>query len=374
MATTLYINSSEAGDGGTGLHIFDLDTETGALTLRESVSEIAQAAYFNLHPTRKYLYSGSYVNGAAVHSFAIGDDGGLTWLNSQSVRDNAPCYVSVDKTGRYLLAASYASDAGQGSAAVFPIGEDGKLAPMSDYRQYPGSSTHPQRQGESHPHMITQEPIGSKVVIPDLGTDKIMLHTLNLDMGRFEDTDHLDLAPGAGPRHAAFKSSYLYVIDELDDTVTAYAFAKETGKYTLLQTIPTLPDNAADTMPLYPVDEFGGVLAPGSEPDHMAPVNYPADLHVHPNGRFLYGSNRGHNSIVIYAIGEDGHLTVVDHQGTLGNWPRAFQFDPSGQLLICANQWSNDVVTFWVDADSGKLTPTGHKVSVYQPNCIQCLG
>lgn len=373
--TTVYINSSEQGEAGAGLHIYNLNMETGELHLRESVKSIPQGDYFNLHPTQKYLYAASKLNSPSVHSFAIGDDGSLTWLNSQAVRDHSPCYVSVDQSGRFLLVASYASEGdGQGSSAVFPINEDGTLDPMSDYRQYAGSSTHPQRQQESHPHMITQEPMGNQVIVPDLGTDKIMLHTLNTERGRFEETSHLDLAAGAGPRHAAFKSPYLYVIDELDDTITAFAFAAEKRQYARMQTVPTLPDNAADTMPLYPVDEHGGVLAPGSEPDHMAAVNYPADLHVHPNGRFLYGSNRGHNSIVIYGIGEDGQLTLIDHASTLGNWPRNFEIEPSGRLLICANQWSNDVVTFWVDVDTGKLTPTGHKVGVYQPNCIKCLG
>ncbi|MGB1286678.1 MAG: lactonase family protein [Aggregatilineales bacterium] len=345
--------SGEADADSAGIHIFELDITTGAFTPINTVITLANCGYLNFHPSGRFLLAaGAEGDNATIHSFVVDPTtGSLTALNYQPADIESACYVAPDIAGQYVLAVTYGNPDGMpGSAYVYPMLPDGKIGERSDYQQYEGKSVNPERQERSHPHMIVQHPASQLMVVPDLGTDRLMLHHLDMETGKFNDRGFISLPAGAGPRHIAFKEQYLYVINELNSSINVFTYDADSEKYDNLQMISTLPGDSS----------FTG-------------ENYPADIHLHPSGKFLYGTNRGHNSIVVYCVAGDGRLTLTGHTPTQGDWPRAFYIDPTGKLLICANKKTNDVFTFWIDNETGELTPTGHSVAVSLPNCVRCL-
>lgn len=371
---TVYINSGQDDADGAGIHIFDLDLNSGALTPKSKVTAIPDCSYFEFDPSKRYLIASAQGKDPAVHSFTVdAETGDLNWISSQPAEMDTPCYVSTDSSGQFVLATTYSSPQDQGSVYVYPLSDDGHLGPRSDFRQYAGSSVNLGRQRSSHPHMIVQEPMGQLIAIPDLGTDRIMLHRLDTDTGRLEDHTYVNIEAGAGPRHVAFKPPFMYVITELGNTVTAFVYDEAAKTYTSLQTVSTMPDDMAASTIAHFIDPDTGTIRPPTSEEERRRLNQSADIHVHPSGNFLYGSNRGHNSLVAYRIGADGTLTLIGHTSTLGDWPRAFHIEESGRLLICANRRSNDVFTFWIDSDSGALSPTGHSVSLSHPICVRSL-
>jgi 6-phosphogluconolactonase len=253
----------------------------------------------------------------------------------------------VDQTGRWLLVANYAS----GSAAVFPIGEDGRLGQATDVVQHHGSSIVPDRQGGPHAHSVTLSPDNRFALVADLGMDKVMIYRFDGNAGRLIPNDPPSAAfkPGTGPRHLAFHPTLplLYVTGELGNTMTAFAWDAATGAMREVQSLSTLPPG------------FTG-------------ENFCADVHVHPLGRFLYGSNRGHDSIVVFGVdASTGLLSPIAYEPTLGKWPRNFAIDPTGAWLLAAHQESDSIVVFRIDVATGRLLPAGVQVAVSMPVCLK---
>ncbi len=359
--TLLYVTSSSgkfpddlAENHTAGIYIFELDPVSGAMAEVGRTDAVASSQYLSLSADGRHLYATHFVpgrpegRGGEVHAFAVDHkSGALRHLNHLPTRGDSPCYVAVDERGRYVLSANYVGTDGQGSACLFGVGDDGGLTEMLDYVQHEGSSVNRRRQSCSHPHMICTVPGSELVLVPDLGIDKVMIYRLQNRTLTPAVSASLPAQPGAGPRHLAFhpQQPYMYLINELNGTITSYRYTDEL--FQELEIVPTLPA------------DFSG-------------ENTCADIHVHPSGRFLYGSNRGHNSIVVYAIdGETGALTFVGHHGTLGDWPRGFAIDPTGRFLIVANQRSHDLFTFYIDQQTGVLEPTGQKVEIPAPICIK---
>ena len=339
-----------------GIYCFRLDPETGALSLVGTTGGVQNPSFVTLHPSGQFLYSVSEVGqangrpGGAVAALAVDrGSGALTLLNQQSSGGTGPCHVNVDRTGKYVLVANYAS----GSTAMLPIQADGSLGEASDFHQHAGSSADPRRQAGPHAHSANLAPDNRFAFICDLGLDQVLSYRLDLAAGAFPPNDppYATLHPGAGPRHMVFHPSgrYAYVINELDSTLTAFGYDAARGALTEIQTITTVPEG------------FDG-------------TNYPADVHVSQDGRFLYGSNRGHDSIVTFAVeASNGKLSQVGHTSTQGEYPRNFNIDPSGRWMYAANQNTDNIVAYRIDPASGMPEPTGDQLEVPIPVCIRFL-
>ncbi len=337
-----------------GIYLLKLDPTSGELSHVSKTIGVDNPSYLTLHPSGNYLYAVNEVgdfggkSSGAVSAFAIdAATGGLTFLNQEPTDGAAPCHLSVDSTGRYVLTANYSG----GSVSVHPIGSDGRLGKMSDFVQHVGSSVNSQRQQEPHAHSFTISANNRFAYAADLGLDQVLIYELNADHGKITPAAQpaVRVHAGAGPRHFDFhpNGNYAYVINELDSTMTTFAYDAATGGLTDLQSVSTLP-----------------LMFDGR--------SHCADVHVHPSGKFVYGSNRGHDSIAIFAIDQStGLLTVVGHESTQGKVPRGFAIDPTGTFLLAANQNSDNVVVFRIDQESGSLTPTAHTLDVPTPVCVK---
>jgi 6-phosphogluconolactonase len=341
------------GNASKGIYVSRFDPGTGRLSAPELAAEIVSPAFLALHPNRRFLYAvneiGSFQGqpGGAVSALAIDPaTGRLTLLNQESARGGGPCHLTVDPSGKALLVANY----GGGSITVLPLRPGGELDPARTFVQHTGSSVNPRRQTAPHAHGIYVDAANRFVFVPDLGLDKVLVYRWHPATFALEahDPPAAGLAPGAGPRHLAFHPDgrFVYVINELLNTVTAFSYDPPSGSLHEIQTVGTLPD------------DFAG-------------RNSTAEIAVHPSGRFLYGSNRGHDSLALYAIDPaNGQLTLLGHEPTQGRTPRNFALDPTGQWLLAANQESASVVVFRVDAQSGRLHPTGQVLEVPSPVCV----
>jgi 6-phosphogluconolactonase len=337
-----------------GIYLYKLSLSSGELTRVGVVKGVRNPSYVALDRRRKYLYAVNEVDdfggkkSGAVSAFSIDQKtGGLKFLNQQASLGAAPCYLFVDDASRFVFTANYSS----GNVTVFPVGHDGALGEPVETKQYSGSGPNPERQEGPHAHCILLDQPNRHAYSCDLGTDKIMIFDFDAKIGKLTPAHQpwLQVKPGAGPRHLTFHPNgrYAYVIDELDSTVSALAHDAKKGTLKEMQTVPALP-----------------VSFTGS--------NTTADIHVSPDGRFLYGSNRGHDSIVSFQIDPStGKLNFIEHTSTQGKTPRNFAIDPSGRLLLVANQNSDSIVTFHIDPSSGKLTPTGHVADVPTPVCLK---
>lgn len=335
-------------------HIFGYTyhPETGELEPLGTYPSGPSPSFLALHPNGRVLYTVNEVaefggeRSGAVAAFAIDrTSGALTLQNRQSSKGEGPCHLTVESSGRYLFVANY----GSGSVAMLPIRDDGSLHPASDFHQHEGSSVNPSRQEGPHAHSVTVDPTNTYVIAADLGLDKLLLYRIDAERGKLlpnPSQPFVAIRAGAGPRHFTFHphGKFGYVINELDNTVTAFAYRD--GVLRELQHISTLPEGFSGT-------------------------SYCADIHLHPNGRFLYGSNRGHDSIVVFAVGNDGMLTPLQHEPTQGNFPRNFALDPTGNYLLVANQNGNNIVVFRVVPETGRLSPTGNVYEAPRPVCIQ---
>lgn len=339
-----------------GIFRADLDLASGKLSAAEPAGEAVNPSFLAIHPNRKFLYAVSEVpavggqRGGGVSAFAIDPQtGNLTLLNQESSVGAGPCHLVVDAAGKNVLVANY----GGGSTVCLPIQDDGRLKPASSFEQHKGSSVNKQRQEGPHAHAVNLDPENRYAFVADLGLDKILVFRFTSADGRL--TPHnppaASVAPGAGPRHFAFHPTgkYAYVINELANTVTVFRFFPDQGVLREEQTITTLPEGFTGT-------------------------NYTAEVQVHPSGKFLYGSNRGHNSLAIFTIDPDtGKLSPVGHEPTQGKTPRNFGIDPTGTYLVAANQDSDSVVVFRIDPQTGRLTATGSTITVPKPVCIKFL-
>lgn len=343
----VYIGTYTAG-GSRGIYRTTLDLDSGALAEPVLAAEARNPSFVELHPSGKYLYAVSEGGGAgAVAAFAIDAAGDLKRLNQQPSGGAGPCHVNVDHAGRNVLVANY----GSGSVSVIPIRPDGSLGSPTGFVQHTGSGPNPGRQKGPHAHCVNVSPDDRFAFVADLGIDRIMVYTLDVEAGTIvaNDPPFASLAPGAGPRHCVFApdGKHAYVINELNNTITAFAYDSATGALAEVQTVPTLPAGFAGSSTC-------------------------AEVRVHPSGRFLYGSNRGHDSIVVYRVDPaHGTLTFVEHETAGIKTPRNFNIDPTGAFCLVANQDADSVVVFRVDPQTGVLEPTSHKIAVARPVCIR---
>jgi 6-phosphogluconolactonase len=338
-----------------GIYIYHLDLRSGALTYAATVAGpgTLNPSFVTLSPDKRCLFAVNEITGGkgphgTVSAFAVDPASGhLTYLNQQSTCGLAPCYASVDPAGRYCLAANYET----GSLCVLPIRQDGSLGEATGVVQFSGFGPNRERQEDPHAHMVLPSPDGRFILAVDLGADRLMAFRLDPERGTLSPAEPpwTALPPGSGPRHLAFhpQQPFAYVINELQSTVTVARYDEQRGAFEALQTLSTLPDG------------FTG-------------QNLGAEIVAAPSGRFVYASNRGHDSLAIYAVDQaSGRLSLVGHESTQGVGPRAFTIDPSGALLLAANQDTDTVVMFWIDPDAGTLRPTGHVAAVPTPVCLQ---
>ena len=341
------------GKGSKGIYACRFRPATGKLTPPELAAETVSPSFLAVDPAQRFLFAaneiGDYQNAksGSVSSFSIDRrTGKLSALNTVASRGADPCHLTVDKAGKHVLVANYTG----GSVAVLPVRTDGMLGESSDFVQHLGSSVDPERQKEPHAHDVVLTPDNRFAVVADLGLDKLLVYRYDFEKGKLSANDPPSGAvkPGSGPRHFALHPNgrWAYVIGEMANTVTAFDWDGDKGSFHELQSVSTLPK------------DFKG-------------ENTTAELVVHPKGRYLYGSNRGHDSIAVYAIDPaKGMLTQIEDVSTLGKEPRNFALDPTGAYLFAANQNSNTVVGFRVNPSNGRLTPTGEKVEVVSPVCV----
>jgi 6-phosphogluconolactonase len=341
-----------------GIYAYRLDPQSGKCTPLGLAAKVKNPSFLAVHPGKKFLYAVSEISDldgkptGGVSAFAINAASGkLKKLNQQSSHGAGPCHVIVDRSGQTVMVANY----GSGSIASFPIAADGSIGPAASAIQHKGKSVNPQRQEGPHAHSINVDPGNRFAVVADLGLDKVFVYRLDPSTSKLvpNDPPYVKVAPGAGPRHFAFHPSgkYAYVINEIACTVTAFAYDPARGELTELQTISTLPN--------------GESVQPGYST---------AEVQVHPSGRFVYGSNRGHDSITVFAVDEStGKLRFVQNEPTQGKTPRGFGIDPTGKFLLAGNQDSDTITIFRIDAKTGRLTPTGDKLDVGSPVCVKFM-
>ena len=351
----VYVGTYTRGDS-RGIYRCRLDLGTGRLQSLELAAEAVNPSFLALPPSGRFLYAVGEIGDfagkktGAVSAFRVEPKSGrLTALNQQPSRGTGPCHLMVDRTGRHVLVANY----GSGSVACLPIRDDGRLGEATSFVQHEGSSVNPRRQQGPHAHAVELDAANRFAFVADLGLDKILIYRLDADRGQLTPNDPpwAETSPGAGPRHFAFHPNgrYAYVINELGNSVSAFAYDAVRGALREVQTLSTLPER------------FKG-------------RNSCADLHISADGKFLYGSNRGHDSIAIFSIdASTGTLTAIGHESTRGKTPRNFGLDPSGSFLLAANQDTNNVVAFLVDRETGLLSPTGHQTEVPAPVCVKWL-
>jgi len=338
-------------NSGKGIYHSILDTKTSKLSNPALASEAKNPSFLEIHPNGRFLYAVSEVGGSGgVSAYAIDrNTGDLKLLNQQPSGGAGPCHVSIDGMGKNLLVANY----GSGSASVVPIKSNGMLGKPAGFVQHTGSGVNPRRQQGPHAHSINVSPDNRFAFVADLGIDKVMIYRLDIKKGTIvkNNPPYAKVKPGAGPRHFSFhpNGKFAYVINELDCTVTAFAYEPATGALSDIQTITTLPE------------DFDG-------------TNTCAEVRVHPNGKFLYGSNRGHDSIAVYRIdSNNGKLSFVEHETADIKTPRNFNIDPTGKFCLVANQGGNSVVVFRINQRTGELKQTGNKISIGMPVCIRFL-
>ncbi len=350
----VFIGTHSAGPNH-GLSVVHFDSTTGALTQPELVIESPAPAFFVIHPDGRHLYacnSTDYANkwpGETVSAFAIDPAKGRLSLINQVPCGADPSYIILDATSRYALVANYQG----GNVDVFALKPDGSLGERTAFVQHTGSSVDPKRQTHPYAHSIRLDPTNRFALVADLGLDKLFVYRFDAKDGSLQPNDppFVKVAPGSGPRHLAFHPNgrFVYLVNEMASTVIAFAWDSARGALTELQTISTLPA------------DFKGTSAC-------------AEIEVHPNGRFLYATNRGHDSMAVFAIdAATGKLSVLEHVPSQGHMPRNFAFDPSHRWLIVTNHGSDNAAVFRVDENTGHLSSVGQPVHVLYPFGVRFL-
>jgi len=339
---------------GKGIYVYRYDANTHQVTPLGLAAETTNPSWIVLHPNGRFLYAANEVgnykgaNSGGVSAFSIDrTTGKLNFLNEVRSKGADPCYITIDKTGKWALVANYTG----GSVAVFPVLEDGKLGEASDFVQHTGHGANPKRQEGPHAHSIDLSPDNRFAFVNDLGMNGLLVYKFDSGTGKLTglNTVVTNFAAGAGPRHFALHPSgkFAYVIAEMQSTVTTFAANLQDGTFQPLQFTSTVPR------------DFTG-------------ENSAAEVEVAPSGKFLFASNRGHDSIIAFAIDPaKGTLTPVGYTSTLGKTPRSFEIDPTGTLLFAANQKSDNIAVFAMDANTGHLTPTGQMLPVGSPVCVK---
>ncbi|WP_422008566.1 lactonase family protein [Roseivirga pacifica] len=338
---------------GKGVYVYEMNKKTGALSFLSVSDSIVSPSYVAVHPSGEYVYAANEYHGGD-DAFATlsalkynAEDHSITLINQVSSMGQYPCHISIDNTGKFVMAANYDG----GSVVLYPIQEDGALGELASYKKHEGGSSHP-RQDAPHAHQIIQHPRLGFVTAVDLGADKIYEYSLDtLSQTLDYVTDYPNSPDMSGPRHMAFHPTLniSYTLNELIGTIEVTELRDS--------------DRFMGNMQVISTQEDGDEREPGS-----------GAIKVHPNGKFLYATNRFDiNEVVVFSIGEKGELTRVGHQSTLGKTPRDIAIDPSGKFLLAANQDSGTIVTFAIDQETGLLTETGYVEEVPSAVCIQFL-
>ena len=349
----VFISAFAGGDQGA-IHSFDFDLSTGSLKPLHRTTTVQNPFFLALSPDKKFLYSihalkfGSKEAEEIAAFKLLGTDGKLELLNKRSARGSAACYLHVDNPGKTVVVANYSS----GSVASLPVKEDGSLGEAASFFQHAGSSVNPARQKEPHAHCIVVSPDNKYAFAADLGLDQVLCYKLDSKQGKItaNDPPFARTPAGAGPRHLTFhpNGKKVYVINELLNSVTLFDYDSTKGSLREEQTISTLPG------------DFKG-------------TSYCADLKITPDGKYLYGTNRGHDSIACYSIGADGKLTLVNIEPSLGKGPQNLAITSNGEWLLCANMPGKNVAIFRIDPKTGKIKPVGEPVSMPSPSCIMLV-
>lgn len=354
-AEPLVFVSAFASGGNGGIHAFGFDLEKGTLKPLHRTTDVRNPFFIAVSPDRRFLYAIDAESFGGdedenVAAFALeGRTGKMTRLNHQTARGTASCYLDVAASGRCVLVANYSS----GSVAALPVRSDGSLGEAASFFQHSGSSADPARQKGPNAHCFVISPDGRHALAADLGIDKVMIYQLDAATARLTSNaaqPFAKLAPGSGPRHLIFHpgGKLVYVINELANTITVFDWNVAEGTLKEKQTIATLPE------------DFTG-------------KSYTADLKITPDGRHLYGTNRGHDSLASYRIARDGTLTLLHIQPSGGKGPQNLLITPDGRWLLCANMPGNNVVVFKLDPSSGAITPDGAPVEVPMASCIRWM-
>jgi 6-phosphogluconolactonase len=336
-----------------GIFVFEFQRNTGKMELVQEVGGMNAPSYLEINPNGKHLYSvnrSPVIEGkkwGSVSSFRINPKNGtLIHDNDQSTFGSESCHISIDSKSRLVFVSNYST----GNITAFPVKTDGSLDTISDNKQHSGNSINPNRQKGPHVHQSTVSGDDRFLFVSDLGIDKVKVYSIDYTNNKLipmPDSDGM----GSGPRHSTVHDNqkFAYVINELSSTITVFSVGAEYGKLTPVQTISTIPDDFKE-------------------------VNYCADIHIDPSGKYLYGSNRGHNSLAIFSIDQaNGKLSEIGHQSTYGEWPRNFLVDPKGEFVFVANQNSDNITIFKINSESGELEKLDFDVTVPKPVCLKIL-
>jgi len=344
-----------------GIYAYSFDSASAELAPLSLAAETSNPSFLAIDPNHRFLYAVNEIqkykdaNSGVVSAFAIDGQKGnrqagkLQLLNAVASRGADPCYIAFDKTGKYALVANYSG----GSVAVFPVQPDGHIGEASAFVQHAGSSVDRERQESPHAHWIETTPDNRFAIAVDLGLDELLIYRFDAKKGTLtpKNPPYAKLDPGAGPRHLSFhpNGKFAYVVNELRSTITTFAYDANNGTMEKLKTVSTLPNN------------FSG-------------NNDTAEIKVHPSGKFLFASNRGHDTIALFSIdSKTGSLNLVDEFPTQGKTPRNFEIDPTGKFLFVANQNTNNIVVFQIEPSTGRLTATNHTFEVPSPVCLKFM-
>jgi 6-phosphogluconolactonase len=351
----MYVGTyTQEGSTSKGIYVYRYDSGSAKVTSLGLAAQTINPSFLAVHPNRRFLYAvnelGDYKGqkSGGVSAFAIDNaTGKLTLLNEVASGGADPCYISVDKTGKFVLVANYTG----GNVSVFPILKDGSLGEASAFVQHTGHGTNPKRQEAPHAHSIDLSPDNRFAIVDDLGLDETLVYKFDSSKGAvtLNDPPFAKADAGAGPRHFALapNGKFAYVIHEMGSTVSVFDYDAAAGVLHQVQTISTIPKD-------------------------FTRLNEDAEIEVHPSGKFLYASNRGHDSIAVFAIDPNkGTLSLIEYVPTKGQSPRHFQIDPTGSLLFAENEKSDNIVIFRIDARTGRLAPTGKVLDISQPVCVK---
>jgi 6-phosphogluconolactonase len=349
MADTIDVYFGTSGKETKGIYRSTFDTQSGKLGQAELAAEIGSPGFLAMNKDQSHLYAVGSKSEPVVAAYEIEKDGKLTLLNTEAIGDGGAAHISVHPSGKFLMTAQY----GVGSTAVFPINKDGSVGKRSQLIKHKGGSgVVESRQKTPHPHYIGYSPDGRFAFVPDLGLDKVMIYKVDEKKGSVSSHGHARTVPGGGPRHMKFSKDgkYIYLLNELELSVTSFAYNAKAGTTERRTTTTALSVDAKSRQ------EF----------------NSSAEILVHPNGKFVYSSNRGDDTVTLYWANEkSGHLAVKDVENVRGAFPRNINYDPTANWMLAAGQHSNTVSVFSIDQKSGEMDyQVGNIINVPGPICI----
>ena len=337
-----YTDGASGSTGAAGIRLCRLDTDSGALHLLGGTDAVVNPSYLAVGARRDVVYAvQETADTPSVHALRISADGAIARASSQTVPDASPCHLSVHPSGHLLAVAAY----GNGTVAAYPVDAEGNIGAASQVVRHHGRGPNSDRQERSHAHAAVFTPDGTELFVPDLGIDRVERYRIAPD-GGLEPLVPLRLPPGSGPRHLAFARDgrVAYVLSELTSSIAIAA--REGERWSVVDTVPCVPVAARDG-------------------------NTSAAIRMHPSSRYLYVSNRGHDSVAVFAVDRaSAHPTLVEHVSTAGATPRDLGIDPGGRVLVVANQDADALVSFWIDGATGRLRATGHTLRLSSPACV----